>query len=140
MRALRVDKMTYAALEATLSEYVAGRATGTVPVQTMLTLPLDEIRSRAETLTMSLRQMNGWRAEALEGTSAVGGGSAPGIALPTWLIAIEKEGMTPDALEARLRQATPPVIARIEQDRVRLDLRTVLPFQDSELLKVLQHL
>ena len=63
--------------------------------------------------------------------SAVGGGSAPGVELPTWLVAIAKDGLTPDALEARLRRLTPPVIARIERDRVLLDLRTVLPDQDA---------
>jgi L-seryl-tRNA(Ser) seleniumtransferase len=65
--------------------------------------------------------------------SAIGGGSAPGVELPTWLIAIEKPGVTPDALEALLRRRSPPVIARIERDRVLLDLRTVLPDQDSAL-------
>ena len=65
--------------------------------------------------------------------SAVGGGSAPGVELPTWLVAIAKDGLTPDALEERLRRMTPPVIARIEHDQLLLDLRTVLPDEERQL-------
>jgi L-seryl-tRNA(Ser) seleniumtransferase len=134
MRALRVDKLTYAALEATLAEYAAGRASATIPVQRMLTMGADEIRVRAEALAARLNAIDGWRAELRAGASAVGGGSAPGIELATWLVAIEKRGLTPDALEERLRRLTPPVVARIEHDRVLLDLRTVFPDQDQTLL------
>jgi L-seryl-tRNA(Ser) seleniumtransferase len=133
MRALRVDKMTYAALEATLTEYAAGRAATTVPVQRMLTMTADEVRARAETLAAALNEVTGWRAEIVAGVSAIGGGSAPGVELPTWLVAIAKDDLSPDALEERLRRLTPPVIARIEVDRVLLDLRTVLPAQDEQL-------
>jgi L-seryl-tRNA(Ser) seleniumtransferase len=137
MRALRVDKMTYAALEATLTEYAAGRAATTVPVQRMLTMTADEVRARAEVLAAAIRTRTGWRAEIVAGTSAVGGGSAPGVELPTWLVAIAKDALSPDALEDRLRRLTPPVIARIEGDRVLLDLRTVLPSQDTQLAALL---
>jgi L-seryl-tRNA(Ser) seleniumtransferase len=133
MRALRADKMTYAALEATLAEYAAGRATVTVPVQRMLAMTADTIRARAERLAAQLGGAGGWRVELVSGMSAVGGGSAPGVELPTWLVAIEKEGLTANALESRLRQLRPPVIARIERDRVLLDLRTVFPDQDESL-------
>jgi L-seryl-tRNA(Ser) seleniumtransferase len=133
MRALRVDKMTYAALEATLSEYAAGRAQTTVPVQRMLAMTADEIRVRADAVAAAIRGHDGWRADVMPGMSAIGGGSAPGVELPTWLIAIAKTGATPDALEALLRRQSTPVIARIEHDRVLLDLRTVLPHQDSAL-------
>jgi len=140
MRALRVDKMTYAALEATLAEYAAGRASTTVPVQRMLTMTADEIRARAAGLASAIGGVAGWRAELLPGASTIGGGSAPGIELPTWLVAIAKEGLTPDALEERLRRQTPPVIARIEHDRVLLDLRTVPCDQDAVLSELLQRL
>jgi len=73
----------------------------------------------------------------VDGVSAVGGGSAPGVELPTCLVAIEKFGLTPDALEERLRRLTPPIIARIERDRLVLDLRTVLPDQDRQLAPLL---
>jgi len=133
MRALRVDKMTYAALEATLAEYAAGRAATTIPVQRMLTMTGEAIRVRAEVLAAAIRAIDGWHAEIVAGRSAIGGGSAPGVELPTWLVAIAKDGLTPDALAERLRRLTPPIIARIEQDRLVLDLRTVLSDQDAQL-------
>jgi len=140
MRALRVDKMTYAALEATLGEYVAGRAQTTVPVQRMLTMSAAEIRARADAVANAIRGNHGWRADVVKGASAIGGGSAPGVELPTWLVAIEKAGTTPDGLEAALRRQTPPIIARIERDRVLLDLRTVVPEEDSALLACIARL
>jgi L-seryl-tRNA(Ser) seleniumtransferase len=136
MRALRVDKMTYAALEATLVEYAAGRASATVPVQRMLTMTADDIRARAATVAAQIGALAGWRAHLVQGTSAVGGGSAPGVELPTWLVAVEKNGASADALEEHLRRLTPPVIARIDADRVVLDLRTVGPEQDAELARL----
>ena len=138
MRALRVDKLTYAALEATLTEYAAGRAADTVPVQQMLTATADEIRARADALAARIGVMDGWRADLVSGSSAVGGGSAPGVELPTWLVAIEHHGLTADGLGERLRALAPPIIARIETDRVLLDLRTVLPDQDHQLLGLLK--
>ena len=133
MRALRVDKMTYAALEATLAEYAAGRAQTTVPVQRMLAATADEIRVRADVVAAAISGHDGWRADVVQGMSAIGGGSAPGVELPTWLIAIQKRDVTPDALGALLRGQPTPIVARIEHDRVLLDLRTVLPDQDSAL-------
>jgi L-seryl-tRNA(Ser) seleniumtransferase len=136
MRALRVDKMTYAALEATLTEYAAGRAADTIPVQRMLTLTADAIRARAAALAAIVNRADGWRAELVDGVSAIGGGSAPGVELPTCLVAIARRGLSAGALETQLRRATPPIVARIEDDRVLLDLRTVLPQQDSLLAEV----
>jgi L-seryl-tRNA(Ser) seleniumtransferase len=133
MRALRVDKMTYAALEATLAEYAAGRAAETVPVPRMIAASADEIRVRADALAAALSRAPGWRAEVIAGASAIGGGSAPGVELPTWLVAIAAGELTPDALDESLRRGTPPVVGRIERDRVLLDLRTVLPEQDGVL-------
>ena len=140
MRALRVDKMTYAALESTLVEYAAGRATTTVPVQRMLTAGADEIRARADALTSALGAVIGWHCEVVPGMSAIGGGSAAGVELPTWLAAIAKDALSADALETRLRRQTPPIISRIEDDRVVLDLRTVLPSQDALLVALLSDL
>ena len=137
MRALRVDKMTYAALEATLAEHAAGRAAQTIPVQRMLATTADEIRNRSESLAAGLGKIRGWRTEIVGGISTVGGGSAPGAELPTWVVAIERESFTPHALEERLRQLSPPVIARIEHDRVLMDLRTVLPDEDVILAALL---
>jgi L-seryl-tRNA(Ser) seleniumtransferase len=133
MRAVRVDKITYAALEATLAEYAAGRASTAIPVQRMLTMDVETIRVRAEALAGAINRAPGWKAAVVEGMSAVGGGSAPGIELPTWLITLAKEGLSAAALEEKLRAATPPVIARIEQDHVLIDPRTVHP-QDDHIL------
>ena len=140
MRALRVDKLTYAALEATLAEYAAGRAATTVPVQRMVRLTPSDIHPRATALAERLNDVPGWRAVVVEGVSAVGGGSAPGMDLPTWLVAIEKDGLTADGLDTRLRALTPPVIARIERDRLVLDLRTVAPQDDQQLGALLRSL
>ena len=137
MRALRVDKLTYAALEATLGEYVAGRAHQTVPVPRMLDLQPDAIEARARALGDRLAT-TGWRVSLSSGSSAVGGGSAPGLQLPTVLLAIGREGQSADATMAWLRTLDPPVIARIEDDRVVLDLRTVLPEHDGVLIEVLR--
>ena len=136
MRALRVDKVTLAMLEATLAEYAAGRAAVTIPVQRMLHASADEIESRAQALAARLAA-NGWRVSMISGSSAVGGGSAPGLALPTVLLSIEREGETAAATEAWLRSLDPPVIARIEHDRVVLDLRTVSGEEDETLLTLL---
>ena len=140
MRALRVDKMTYAALEATLADYAAGRAAATVPVQRMLAATADEIRARAVAIAERIGVRSGCRIEIVEGRSAIGGGSAPGLELPTHLIAIGKNGVTADALEQQFRASMPPVIARIERDRVIIDLRTVLPEQDATLAGVIMQM
>jgi L-seryl-tRNA(Ser) seleniumtransferase len=136
MRALRADKLTFAVLEATLAEYAAGRAAETVPVQRMLHASPDEIESRAQSMATTLAS-SGWHVAMLSGASAVGGGSAPGVTLPTVLLSLSRDTESPDALEQWLRSLDPPVIARIEHDRVVLDLRTVLPEQDAQLLSLL---
>jgi L-seryl-tRNA(Ser) seleniumtransferase len=131
MRAMRVDKMTYAALEATLQEYAAGRAPETVPVVRMLLLSADTIRRRAQVLIDALQSR--LRGEVLDGFSTVGGGSAPGSAIPTALVALTHASESASQLERRLREQSPPVIARIENGRVVLDLRTVAPEDDATL-------
>jgi len=137
MRAMRVDKMTYAALEATLIEYAAGRARETVPVWRMLAMTADDVGQRAAAMADVLNTLDGVRAWVIDGQSTVGGGSAPGSTLATELLAIGAEAASADALEARLRRLPTPVIARIENDRLVLDLRTVLPEQDEVLVELL---
>jgi L-seryl-tRNA(Ser) seleniumtransferase len=136
MRALRVDKLTYSALEATLAEYTAGRASTTIPVQRMLTMDAAAIRGRADALAAMINRATGWTAEVVKGMSAVGGGSAPGVELPTWLVSVVKNGLSAAALEEKLRTPAVPVIARIEQDCVVLDLRTVSPDDDGVLAEL----
>ena len=136
MRALRVDKLTFAALEATLGEYRAGRAAASVPVVRMLTTSAEIIEARAQQLAAHLHAA-GWHVALMSGASAVGGGSAPGIELDTVLVAIERPQWSADTLEEKLRTLDPPVIARIEGDRVVLDLRTVFEEQDQPLAAAL---
>jgi len=132
MRALRVDKLTLAALEATLAEFLAGRSQDTVPVQRMLHLAADDIEARARAVGDRLAGA-GWRVALVSGLSAVGGGSAPGFPLPTVLLAIERDDLSATALLAALRALDPPVVARIEDDRVVFDLRTVHADDDARL-------
>jgi L-seryl-tRNA(Ser) seleniumtransferase len=136
MRALRADKITFALLEATLAEYAAGRASQTVPVQRMLRATPDEIEARVQVLAGQLAA-HGWRVAMISGSSAIGGGSAPGVELPTVLLSVTRDGESASQTEAMLRALDPPVIARIEHDRVVLDLRTVLPRQDEQLAALL---
>ncbi|HEY7287270.1 MAG TPA: L-seryl-tRNA(Sec) selenium transferase [Vicinamibacterales bacterium] len=131
MRALRVDKLTYAALEATLEEHAIGREEA-VPVMHMLRMTADDVGRRADALARAIGE-HGWNATVIDGCSTVGGGSAPGSALPTRLVRLERDGFHADQIEQRLRSFEPPVIARIHEDHVVLDLRTVLPFQDDVL-------
>jgi L-seryl-tRNA(Ser) seleniumtransferase len=133
MRALRVDKLTYAALEATLEEHAIGHGQDGVPVQRMLSMTAEAIGRRAEALAAAL-DAAGWRTRVVDGMSTVGGGSAPGAELPTRLVELERDGLTADAIEQHLRSLDPPVIARIQNDRVVIDLRTVAPGDDSLLV------
>ena len=137
MRALRVDKMTYAALEATLLEYARGRARTTVPVARMLTATAEEIDVRAAALADRVADHPLFETHVVGGVSTVGGGGAPGSALPTRLVQLTPRGGSAANLEARLRGLRPPIIARIENDRVVLDLRTVLPEQHDQLAAAL---
>jgi len=127
MRALRVGKLTLAALQATLLEYRSGREAGNLPVWRMIAAEPAGLRERAE----EWRQALG-RGEVREGRSAVGGGSLPGETLPTFVWALPAE--RPQELARRLRESAPPVIARVEEEALILDPRTVLPGEEDHLL------
>jgi L-seryl-tRNA(Ser) seleniumtransferase len=137
-RALRVDKLTYAALEATLLAYVK-RDHDAIPVLKMMRLTKEEIGRRAEALAAKVRSAKRL-AEVIDGESVIGGGAAPSSVLPTRLLALSCEDMDADELAARLRNSDPPVIARVEEGRVLLDLRTVFPEQDESLAAVLNRI
>ncbi len=139
MRALRVDKLAYAALEATLREYAAGRAAQTVPVARMIAMSVEEVEARAERLATRLRGGN-LTAELIDGMSTIGGGSAPGSNLPTRLIALAHGALSATQVEAQLRASDPPIIARIDRGRVVLDLRTVEADRDDTVLAILRQL
>jgi len=142
-RALRVDKLTYAALEATLLAYVK-RDHDAVPVLRMMRLSKDEIARRAEKIASQVEsapvKSAHLKLELRDGESVIGGGAAPSAALPTRLIALTHADLSADEISARLRASTPPVIARVEEGRVLLDLRTVFPDQDANLATVLASL
>jgi L-seryl-tRNA(Ser) seleniumtransferase len=131
-RALRLDKLILQALETTLRSLLFERW-DRIPTLRMIRVPLDEIRARAERLVAEISPAP---AEIVPGESLIGGGSTPEQSLPTWLIAIASPDVV--ALEERLRSADPPVIARIERDRLLLDLRTVFPEEEAELVSALR--
>ena len=142
-RALRVDKLTYAALEATLLAYIK-KEFAAVPAIRMMQISKEEISKRAAAVTSALSNRSVRPTHAtvglLDGDSLIGGGSAPSAVLPTTLIALTCYSLTASELTARLRASDPPVIARVEEGRVLLDLRTVFPAQDEILEKVLNQI
>jgi L-seryl-tRNA(Ser) seleniumtransferase len=128
-RALRLDKLITQALETTLRHVLLERW-DLVPALRMIRMSPVEIRERAKRFRARIPRL-----ELMEGRSVAGGGSTPEQSLPTWLIAVPGDAV---AQEAVLRENTPPVIGRIEQDRLLLDLRTVLPQQEGDLLAALE--
>src|SRR6266540_38184 len=138
-RALRVDKMTLAALDAVLLDYEADAAVAPVPVRRMLALGAEAVRARARALADALA--NGAPSLAIavqDGESAVGGGAVPAGGLPTALLALTHSSAGPDRLAAALRAGEPPVIVRVAEDRVLVDLRTVEPADEPALLLALR--
>lgn len=127
-RALRVDKTTLAGLEATLLAYLHGRAEREIPVWQMIAAAPAALRTRAERLAAAIGDAAGVAAC----TSAVGGGALPGATLPSFAVALAG---APDALAARLRASAPPVIGRIDEGRLLLDVRTVLEEQEPALIE-----
>lgn len=134
-RALRVDKLTYAALEATLLAYVK-RDHDAIPTLRMMRLTAAEIGKRAEDAASRVRTP-GLHAEVVDGESIIGGGAAPSSVLPTRLLALSCKDLSADQLAARLRASDPPIIGRVEEGRLLLDLRTVFPEQDESVSNAL---
>jgi L-seryl-tRNA(Ser) seleniumtransferase len=132
-RAVRIDKLTLAALEATLKERLSGRE-DEIPVQRMLRVPVEEVRRRAALWSVKLED-RGVVSRLIPGESAVGGGSVPGHGLPTMLVALEGPA---SRLATALRRGDPPVIARIENDACCLDPRTVLRGEDETLIDAVE--
>jgi L-seryl-tRNA(Ser) seleniumtransferase len=137
-RALRVDKLTYAALEATLLAYVKGEHDA-IPVLCMMRLSKEEIGRRAEAVAQRM-QSSSLSVEVLDGESVIGGGAAPSAVLPTRLLAITYNGLSADELARRLRASDPPIVARVEEGRVLLDLRTVFPEQDEVVVQAIKNI
>ena len=139
-RALRPDKGCIAALEATLEIFAGGEPLREIPTLAMLSMEAETIRTRAEALRERLRGSGKGKiaATVIEGSSRVGGGSAPGQDLPTWLVALELPGSALNELDAALRCGTPPVVGRVRDDRYLIDLRTVPPERDGEVAKAVE--
>jgi L-seryl-tRNA(Ser) seleniumtransferase len=137
-RALRVDKLTLAALEATLLAYVK-HDHNAIPTLKMMRLTKDDIGKRAESLAAHVHSPK-LQIEITDGESVIGGGAAPSSVLPTRLLSASCDGLSADELAARLRASNPPIIARVEQGRVLLDLRTVFDDQDSLVLAALDRI
>jgi L-seryl-tRNA(Ser) seleniumtransferase len=133
-RALRVDKATLAALQATLLHYLRGEAEREIPVWRMISTPLQTLSDRAADLAAKL-QSHGLRSRITPASGAVGGGSLPGQVLPGMAVAIATPA--PDALSTALRRGRPPVIARIVDAELMLDVRTVQPGEDETLVQAL---
>ena len=133
-RALRMDKLSLAALSATLLHYLRGEATEKIPVWRMLAAREHDVRARAEAWAEAI----GPTASVIAGRSTVGGGSLPDETLPTWLVALSPASGGADALARRLRQAPVPVVARVMDERVLLDPRTVLAEEEEDLLRAVR--
>ncbi|MEK7874402.1 MAG: hypothetical protein AAB502_11175 [Chloroflexota bacterium] len=135
-RAVRIDKLSLAALAATLLHYVKNEAPDRIPVWRMISTPAKKLDRRAKAWAAAL----GDAARVVDGESTVGGGSLPGETLPTRLVALSVSSVEGGATEvaARLRRNDPPVIARIDQEMLLLDPRTVLPDEDKALLKAVR--
>ncbi|HEX8286580.1 MAG TPA: L-seryl-tRNA(Sec) selenium transferase [Pyrinomonadaceae bacterium] len=140
-RALRVDKLIYAVLEATLEAFRRETALREIPVLKMLSMTNDELADRTRRFAERLCEMSGennnLKYDVIEGKSAIGGGSAPNVQPLTSLLVLTHAQMSVSRLEEFLRLSNPPVITRILEDKATIDLRTVSESEEAELLKIL---
>jgi L-seryl-tRNA(Ser) seleniumtransferase len=138
LRALRVDKFTLAALSATLTFYLEPDRLTEIPLFAMLATSVDALRQRAAAICLTLREKNtALRVEPCATESATGGGTLPLARIPSAGIAIKSSDVPPEAVAAHLRKHQPPVVGRIENDSLIIDLRTVLPDDDPILIDAL---
>jgi L-seryl-tRNA(Ser) seleniumtransferase len=133
-RALRVDKLTIAALEATIALYLRGK-TEAIPALRMIQLSKEAVARRAERLAQQIAARPDFSVRVRDGESVIGGGSTPGQSFPTALVAVTHARHSAQKLEALLRRHSPPVLGRVERDELLLDLRTVFEDQDEELAR-----
>lgn len=137
-RAVRIDKLSLASLTATLVHYLRGEAEREIPVWRMISATAESLKERAHSWKRQLSEPY----SVAESRSAVGGGSLPGETLPTWALALDASSL-PEGAEGvmrLLREGRPPVVARVEDERVMFDPRTVAPDEDMELLAALRGL
>ena len=139
-RAVRIDKLSLAALTATLLHYLADEVEEEIPVWRMISTPQEKIKERATHWQAQVGADASVEPSVEPSLSAIGGGTLPGETLPSWVLALDCQGVPGGAEEVmgRMRRADPPVVARIEEDRVLLDPRTVLPEDEEALINVLR--
>jgi L-seryl-tRNA(Ser) seleniumtransferase len=137
MRTYRVEKLVYAALQATLAVYRAGRAFEELPVLRAIAAPPAELRARSRRLARALRARGpaGIDVAIRDGGSVIGGGSCPDTLLPTTLVAVASASRGASRIEATLRAGSPAILVRVEQERALIDLRTVLPGEEPSLIE-----
>lgn len=142
LRALRIDKLTLAALEATLRIYLTSpNVIEQIPTLTMLTVAEATLKKRAEKLATRLTKLPSVSVAAVAGESEVGGGTFPGFKLPSFLVEMKAEGVSTATLEERLRRSKTPIIVRIQNDKLQFDVRTLTDDEDLELIfETLNHL
>jgi L-seryl-tRNA(Ser) seleniumtransferase len=137
-RALRVDKMTLAALDSVLAAHQAGRAAEDLPTVRMLTMGLDEVRARADALAARVRpEATELTLTLVDGVSAAGGGAAPTTEIPTVLLRVVSPTKGPQRLAEELRTGDPAIVARVADGALVLDLRTVGPDEEDALAAAL---
>ncbi|MEJ2110071.1 MAG: L-seryl-tRNA(Sec) selenium transferase [Acidobacteriota bacterium] len=136
MRTYRVDKLRYGALESTLGSYRSGRAATEIPIVRMMSMRVEELKKRTRRFQRRLaaRLPQEARTSIRSGFSVVGGGSCPDCPIPTVLLTIESDRLTPNAIESRLRLQDQTIVVRLEEDKVLIDLRTVFPEQETILI------
>ena len=136
-RAMRIDKLSMAALAATLEHYIKGEALDKIPIWRIIAMTLDDVKARADEWAKEI----GTGASLVKSRATIGGGSLPGETLPTWALAINCYGLPGGAegVARRLREWDIPVMGRIEDGRVLLDARTVLPGEDDTMLRAVRH-
>ncbi len=142
-RALRVDKLTLAALQATLNAHRRGTRFNEIPSLQMLALTKSDIAQRAANFMASLDQTQNsseLSITVIDGVSAIGGGSGPATHPATVLLAIQHPQHSADELERRLRCNEPPIIGRVSEGKLLLDLRTVFPTEEPDLARALRNL
>ena len=142
MRAMRVDKITLAALAATLRLYRDPiKAQQEIPILRMLSMPIENLKLRASKIAEQISHLPQiGTCDVVEDQAMLGGGSLPTQKIPTWCIAISHANHSISSLANQLRQATPSVIGRVQKDRLFLDMRTVQPSQDAALVSVFESL
>ena len=140
MRALRLDKTILAALNATLDIYLSPDPTARIPVLQLLSESLENLHNRAEVLAAKLNELASISASTNEDITYLGGGSVPTQEIKTWTVSIHHDQLSHDRLSATLRSAKPAILGRIQQDEFRLDLRSVFPCQDEQIIDIMETL